>query len=90
MRSQIEHLVDAGRRFLVCDLREAAYADSDALRFLADLQRRLRERDGKLTLILPDRSVIARALRLLHWEQILPWCSSARQAWQSRARRASA
>jgi anti-anti-sigma factor len=87
VREQLERLVGSGRRFLLCDLCQAAYADSEALRFLADLQHRLRERGGKLTLIVPDRSVIARALRLLRWEQILPWCPSARQAWQARARR---
>jgi anti-anti-sigma factor len=90
LREQIERLVAAGRRFVLLDLQHAPYADSDALRFLAEVERRLRERGGKLTLIVPDRSVIARALRLLRWEQTLPWCPSARQAWRTRARRATA
>jgi anti-anti-sigma regulatory factor len=89
VREQVESLVAAGRRFLLCDLRESAYADSDALRFLAEVQERLRARGGKLTLIVADPGVIARALRLLRWEQILPWSPSARQAWRVRARRAT-
>src|SRR5438067_407264 len=80
LREQIERLMASGRRFLLCDLRRAAYADSDALRCLADIQRRLQARGGKLTLILPDRSVIARALQLLGWEQFLPWHTCARSA----------
>jgi anti-anti-sigma factor len=90
LREEMERLAATGRRFVLCDLRHAPYADSDALRFLADLQRRLHDRGGQLTLILPDRSVIARALRLLGWEQLLPWYSSARRAWQLGARRAAA
>ena len=72
LRDAVLAATDDGRDHIAVDLNGVTFIDSTGLGVLVACLKRVRERDGALTLIAPDTSPLIRLLSLTGLQEILP------------------
>jgi anti-anti-sigma factor len=71
-RARVEATLENADLGLVVDLSEATYLDSAGINLVFELANRLRERQQRLAVVVPDRVVIRRALELVYVDSVAP------------------
>lgn len=70
LRAEIDGLLEVGWLDVTVDLREATFADTAAVHVLLDADRRVRELDGALT-VLVEQGPVARLLSITGTDRLL-------------------
>jgi anti-sigma B factor antagonist len=88
LRERVIQLLADGTRHLVADLREVDFVDSTGLGVLVGSLKRLRERDGSLTLVasrgrIPQLLDLTGLIRIFTLHQSVPEAISSDRHWQT-------
>jgi anti-sigma B factor antagonist len=88
LRERVIQLLADGTRHLVADLREVDFVDSTGLGVLVGSLKRLRERDGSLTLVasrgrIPQLLDLTGLIRIFTLHQSVPEAISGDRHWQT-------
>ena len=79
LKSAIGEAIDEGRTLIAVDLTDTTFLDSTALGVLIGAVKRLRTRDGRLTLVNIDPN-IAKTFEITGLDQIFAICSTREEA----------
>ena len=78
-KEQLLRLIDNGYHHLIINLQKVDYLDSTALGLLIGALKRVREKDGDLRLVAPDKS-IQRILEITRLVKVFPIDNSVEEA----------
>jgi anti-sigma B factor antagonist len=79
LKAALGEAIEAGRRRIVVDLSDTTFLDSTALGVLIGTVKRLRSREGRLTLVNKD-SNIAKTFEITGLDQIFTICTTRDEA----------